>query len=129
MPNSHRLFLRLLKDWPVNPNRSGGRDLGEYLNAHIKKLYKQGAAPVDDTHCVSVAESLQRILSDQHKKRYPRSLTGTAADLTVEDRNRLLSNDYRRGAREALTKGYFQTLKEFFTYYYMRWRGIQPKEK
>jgi len=111
--SSYRSFLKLLRDWPVDPTKTGGRDLGEYMSFYFRKVYdKDSATQVDEVYCASVHASLNRIATNTYKTRYPRKLTGTAVSISKEEINQTLSKDFLAFMDQETKKSIFTRVKD-----------------
>lgn len=93
--SSYRNFLQLVKIWPVDPTKSGGRDLGEYIrHCIVVQFRKREATPVNEERCTAVCASLNRIATNKHCDRYPRKFESSALGFTKEECNGILSNEF-----------------------------------
>ncbi|KAF2363956.1 hypothetical protein FHG87_005291 [Trinorchestia longiramus] len=69
--SSYRKFVEILKAWPVDQTKIGGRDLGEYIRHRLSTTFRLGAATsVDEEKCGFIASSLLRISKDKYKEEY-----------------------------------------------------------
>ncbi|XP_047740759.1 ubiquinol-cytochrome-c reductase complex assembly factor 2-like [Hyalella azteca] len=93
--SSYHRFVELLKLWPVDKTKIGGRDLGEYIQHRISKTFVQGVATsVDEEKCSAIVSSLTRLAKDTHKNKFPRTRESSALGLTKEECSGLLSNEF-----------------------------------
>ncbi|KAK3872553.1 hypothetical protein Pcinc_015167 [Petrolisthes cinctipes] len=98
---SYRNFIRLLEQWPVDPTKSGGRDLGEHIRGRVSSGFKHGdASQVDQAECSRLHASLSRLASNVYAKRYPRSLKSSATGLSVEECQQIISTDFLKTLQE-----------------------------
>lgn len=91
-------ILQVLENWPLDQNKAG-RDLGQYLRESLQIHYKEGKlenAQYWDRQYLA----LQKIINNEHKKKYPRLLSSSATGLTVEQCNLALSNEVLEQLKE-----------------------------
>ncbi|KAJ3648956.1 hypothetical protein Zmor_020721 [Zophobas morio] len=95
----YKRILQLLDKWPAEEGKSG-RDLGEFLRNKINLAYKQDKFNANQKYWDSQYLSLQRLVNNDHKNRYPRVLNSSATGLTAEQCNVALSNEFLQQLQE-----------------------------
>lgn len=88
------------------------RDIGEYLKETINTAYKDKKFESNLAYWDKQYLALQRILNNDYKNKYPRTLTSSATGLTREQCNTALSNEFM----EELQKEETSFIKRLFSF-------------
>lgn len=125
----YKRFLTLLENWPIDKTKTGrlvtsyfsefnllaifvsSRDIGEYLRETIVKAYKDNKFESNLVYWDKQYLALQKIINNEYRDKYPRTLTSSATGLTREQCNIALSNDFL----EELQKEETSLLKKLFS--------------
>ncbi|KAJ8967653.1 hypothetical protein NQ317_011592 [Molorchus minor] len=107
---SYKRFLTLLEKWPIDKNKLGGRDLGEYLRHYINQAYKENKFEKNIKYWDQQYIALQKLVNDDHKNKYKRSLSSSATGLTAQQCNIALSDEFF----EEIKKRTNQSSKSYF---------------
>ena len=84
----YRSFMRVVEQWPLDPSKSAKRDIASVLRKKVGEAFSQGEASTipAKAKCDRTLESLQKITSDFHKKKYPfTSVIHGATGMTYEE--------------------------------------------
>lgn len=90
----YKRILSLLEKCPVDVNKAGGRDIGDHLKQYINTAYKENKFESNHSYWDKQYIALQRLLNNNHKNKYKRTLASSATGLTAEQCNIALSNEY-----------------------------------
>ncbi|KAL7636683.1 UNVERIFIED_CONTAM: hypothetical protein RMT77_012432 [Armadillidium vulgare] len=87
-------YLKLFEKWPVDKTKTG-RDLGEFIRAKFSETFSKGEVSTvpNIPECTVIYESLDRIASNYHSRKYPRLYNSTSTNLTVDQCKLVLSNE------------------------------------
>lgn len=89
----YRRFLKLCEAWPVDDTKVG-RDLGAHIRERVAKAFQRGdASVIDEKKCDEMYESLYRISSNQHLKKYQRSHNENCSGLEADQLRLLLATE------------------------------------
>lgn len=74
---SYRRLLTILEKWPVDAEKSGGRDLGQHIRAQVPRFFPTGDAlspdsPRDSVECDADLRALEDIVNNKAKNLYAR---------------------------------------------------------
>lgn len=93
MANLYKNYLKLLKQWPLDPSKAG-RDLGEHIRKEVGAAFSSGDSfRGDTTKCMKKYESLKRLADNHYCNKYKRSIQSSASGLTVEHCTSVLSKE------------------------------------
>ena len=102
----YRKLLKLCESWPVDATKAGGgRDLGFHIRERVATGFKQGdATRIDPVECDRIHDSLQRLATDHHRSKHPRTLSSsTASGMAVEDLRLATSTDGMKDLQKDLS--------------------------
>ncbi|XP_019864899.1 ubiquinol-cytochrome-c reductase complex assembly factor 2 [Aethina tumida] len=91
---NYKRILQLLEKWPIDKNKAGGRDLGEYLREYVNRSYKENKFETNYKYWDKQYLSIKKLVENEHKNKYPRVLSSCATGLNAEQCNIALSNEY-----------------------------------
>ncbi|KAJ8940757.1 hypothetical protein NQ314_010619 [Rhamnusium bicolor] len=91
---NYKRILQLLEKWPLDKNKAGGRDLGEYLRTYINRAYKENKFETNYKYWDKQYLALEKLVNNDHKNKYKRLLSSSATGLTAEQCNIALSNEF-----------------------------------
>ncbi|XP_068893912.1 ubiquinol-cytochrome c reductase complex assembly factor 2 [Tenebrio molitor] len=96
---NYKRILQLLEKWPVEEGKTG-RDLGEFLRNKINRAYKENKFETDFKYWDSQFLSLQHLVNNEYRNKYPRVLVSSATGLTGEQCKLALSNEFLQEVQE-----------------------------
>lgn len=102
-------ILKVLDSWPIDKNKAGGRDLGEFLREYVNKAYKENKFETNYTYWDKQFLALKKLVDNTNKKKYPRVFSSSASGLTAEQCNIALSNEFLEELNKEET-GFFKKL-------------------
>ena len=88
--------MRVVEQWPLHPSKSANRDIASVLRQKVGEAFAQGEASAipDKAKCDKTLESLQKITSDVHRKKYPfTSVMHGATGMTYEEAVNAVSDE------------------------------------
>ncbi|CAG9854784.1 unnamed protein product [Phyllotreta striolata] len=88
----YKRILSLLEKWPVDQSKAGGRDFNEYLTNFVNTAYKENKFETNHKYWDNQYLALQKLINNNHKNKYRRSLNTSATGLSAEECNLVLSN-------------------------------------
>ena len=98
---SYRRLLTILEKWPVDVEKSGGRDLGQHIRAQVPRYFPSGDAlspdsPRGPAECDADLRALEDIVNNKAKNLYARdpaqAMVG-ALKLSEEEIRRVTSTE------------------------------------
>jgi nucleoid factor 1 len=93
MANLYKNYLKLLKQWPLDPSKPG-RDLGEYLRKEVGLAFRSGDSFRGDvTDCMRKYDSLKRLADNHYCNKYKRLIQSTASGLSLQNCTSVLSKE------------------------------------
>ncbi|XP_050296667.1 uncharacterized protein LOC126736381 [Anthonomus grandis grandis] len=107
---AYKRIINVLEKWPLDKNKSGGRDYREFLEKYITQAYKDNQFEKNYKYWDQQYISLQKLVSNSNKNKYKRSLTSSATTLTAEQCNEVLSNQFLEELRKEEQKSFFRKL-------------------
>jgi len=95
----YRQFLKLCKEWPVDVTKES-RDFAVFLKAKVAESFPAGDVTTidDDRRCEERYRSLQRLLSNHYKSKYPCGFSRGATGLNADECRAVLSEEGSRAA-------------------------------
>ena len=95
---SYRRLLQILVKWPVDAEKSEGRDLGQIIRDQAPKYFNatETGSPEDEARCDADLTALEDIANNKYKNLYardPRKATVGALKLPVEELRRMTSTE------------------------------------
>ena len=88
--------MRVVEQWPLDPSKSANRDIAAVLRKKVGEAFSQGEASAipDKAKCDRILESIQKITSDSHRKKYPfTNITHGASGMTYEEAVNAVSDE------------------------------------
>ncbi|KAG5886207.1 hypothetical protein JTB14_012574 [Gonioctena quinquepunctata] len=90
---NYKRILQLLEKWPLDKNKSNGRDLGDHLRKYLNTALEENKLS-NHTYWDKQYLAIQKLVSNTHKNKYKRSLNSTVTGLTAEQCNVALSDEF-----------------------------------
>ncbi|KAK4884102.1 hypothetical protein RN001_000373 [Aquatica leii] len=90
---------KLIERWPLDKNKTG-RDLGQHLRDYINEAHKNNSFVGNERYWDRQYLGIQRLINNDHFKKYPRTLSSSSTGLTAEQ------------CSEVLTKEFLETLEK-----------------